>query len=123
MANPAKELRFRKIFGSLGNYAGTQGDVSRPGIDGHVFKYTGKRGNPVQVRAVQYFKDLVTAKQFRQICNDSQSFEAMIYNALDVTQYRVMLQQVDCAEPQKIESSESGINYKVEATLTCIRTN
>jgi len=122
MATPAKELIFRKIFGSLGNFGGTQSDVSRPGIDGHAFKYGGKRGALKQVLAVQYFPDFATANQFRQICHAAQSFETRIVDILDKSEYRVMLIQVDAAEPIRIESSEAGINFKVEVTLNAIRT-
>lgn len=115
-------LTFKKIFEPMPAYGAEYDDVSRKGVDGHRFIYAGKRGSRTRLTAIAFFADLSTANQARTNYEYAKGYEALLKNTLDAVQYQAFIHDVTADPAQRVESTETGITYRVRVTLDVTRT-
>jgi hypothetical protein len=122
MSTPSITLTFRKIQETPGNYAGIFRDISRDGIDGHTFKYLGRRGQQAVLNAHSFFIDRAAAVAAITAYEAAQGQECLITNTLDAWTRQAFLLSVWCYPPERINSTEPNITYRVRTRLEVIRT-
>lgn len=123
MAISQIELKLRAIHGSNGSFSSTFEDTSRPGFDGHRFKFMGKRGQRLTVEGRQFYESKQEAE------NDKKTFEALqgkevrlIDLSVDGRDRQVFLLNVDAGEPKKVGTSITDKDWMLLVKIDCVRT-
>ena len=121
MATPSLTITFRRVMEAVPSYGDVYEDVSRPGIDGHRFKYIGHRGKGSGMTGIQFYADFATANTAKLALESYQGQEAFVVDTANNQRWQVFILSIACDAPQKIVSTEANINARLTVRLDVIR--
>lgn len=122
MARPNITIRFRKLYGAVGNYGEVWEDHPRRGVDGHRLYYVGKRGDANRISAVQFFETEEIAQQAYRRYRQLQGKEIILVDEEMEMSFQVFVHQAQPAPPQEIGCTLANVNYRVVVGLYITRT-